>query len=298
MSVEKHSEYPMFDAMSTEELEEILRMDSYGAADDKYDTDAILYIMEVVAQRKRASATYQKARAKQALKEFKEVYMPVSEEVSLYQFDHEPNETLSEQSEEVSKQRKRTMRFILRKVGLVAAVIVVVFGIMITVQAAGLDVFGAIARWTSETFGLSVSDDARSTEWEQENQSNLKDAGFDESCLPDWIPETFELGEMQSFTCDLYSNFYFPMDDPDGRFIDITITEYADMNAIEDVIYEKDGNPVQEIAAGDRHIYIFDNLGSINVICYKDNMVCTVTGSEGISQDILLRVLDSIGVIQ
>ena len=298
MSVEKHPEYPMFDAMSTEELEEILRMDSYGAADDKYDTDAILYIMEVVAQRKRASATYQKAGAEQALKEFKEVYMPVSEEVSLYQFDHEPNETLSEQSEEVSKLRRRTMRFILRKVGLVAAVIVVVFGIMITVQAAGLDVFGAIARWTNETFGLSVSDDARSTEWEQENQSNLKDAGFDESCLPDWIPETFELGEMQSFTCDLYSNLYFPMDDPEGRFIDITITEYADMNAIEDVIYEKDGTPVQEIAAGDRHIYIFDNLGSINVICYKDNMVCTVTGSEGISQDILLCVLDSIGVIQ
>ena len=46
--------------MSTEELEEILRMDSYGAADDKYDTDAILYIMEVVAQRKRTSEADQK----------------------------------------------------------------------------------------------------------------------------------------------------------------------------------------------------------------------------------------------
>lgn len=298
MSVEKHPEYPIFDTMSTEELEEILRMDSYGAADDKYDTDAILYIMEVVAQRKRTSEADQKARAEQALKEFKKVYLPASEGAPLYQFDDESDEALPDRSKEVSKRGKRTTRFILRKVGLVAAIIVVVFGIMITVQASGLDVFGAIAHWTNETFGLSVSDDAQPTGWEQENQSDLKDVGFDENCLPDWIPETFELGEMQSFTCDLYRSLYVPIDAPDGRFIDIMLTEYNDLNAIENVIYEKDDTPVQEIVAGDRHIYIFDNLGSINVICHKDNLVYSVTGSEGISQDILLRVLDSIGVIQ
>lgn len=298
MSVGKHPEYSIFDAMSTEKLEEILRMDSYSAADEKYDMDTILYIMEMVARRKRTSAADEKMEATRALKEFKEVYLPAGEGASLYQFDEKAEETVAELPETTRKRGKRTSHIIMRKMGLVAAIIIVVFGIMITVQASGLDIFGAIARWTNETFGFHVTDDAQTTEWVQENQSHLNDAGFDESCLPTWIPEGFEPGELQSSTCDLYSNLYFPMEHPDGRFIDVALTEYTDLNAIEDVIYEKDDTPVQEIVDGDRQIYVIENLGSINVICYQENKVCSVTGSEGVSQDMLLRVLNSIEVMQ
>ena len=195
-------------------------------------------------------------------------------------------------------QSKRTSHIIVRKVGLVAAIIMVVFGIMITVQASGLDVFGAIAHWTNETFGFHETEDAPSTEWVQKNQSDLKDAGFDESCLPDWIPEGFEPGEMQSFTCDLYSSLYFPLDHPEGQVIDVTFTEYTDLSAMEDVKYEKDDTPVEEIVDGNRQIYIIENLGSINVICQKENTICSITGSQGVSQDVLLRVLNSIEVMQ
>ena len=300
MSVEKHPnpKYPIFDAMSTEELEEILRMDSYGAADDKYDTDAILYIMGMVAQRKRTSEAEQKARAEQALQEFKKVYLPASGGEPFYQFDYESDEAQPEPPKQASKQGKRTTRFILRKVGLVAAIIVVVFGVMITVQASGLDVFGAIARWTNETFGFHVTEDVHSTQWKQKDQNDLKDAGFDESCLPDWLPEGFEPGETQSFTCDLYSNLYFPLNHPEGQVIDITITEYTDPSAMEDVKYEKDDTPVEEIIDGDRQIYILENLGSVNVICQKENTICSVTGSQGVSQDVLLRILNSIETMQ
>ena len=76
------------------------------------------------------------------------------------------------------------------------------------------------------------------------------------------------------------------------------LTQYNDFSTMEDVMYEKDDVPVEEIVDGDRHIYVIENLGSINVICNKDNVVCSITGSEGVSQDTLLRVLDSIGVIQ
>ena len=57
MSVTEHPNHRVFDDMSTEDLEGILRMDSYGAENDEYDTDAILYIMEVVAKRKRQSGS-------------------------------------------------------------------------------------------------------------------------------------------------------------------------------------------------------------------------------------------------
>lgn len=298
MSVEKHPEHSIIDAMSTEELEDILRMDSYGAADDKYHADTILSIMAMVARRKRTSAADQKTEATRALKEFKEVYLPAGEGTSLYQFEEEADEVLPATSGAIRKRGRRKPHYFLRKLGLVAAIVVAMFCIMLTAQAAGMDIWGTIARWTNETFGFHVADDAKWTEWVQKNQSDLNDVGFDESYLPDWIPEGFEPGEMQFFTCDLYSNLYFPLDHPEGQVIDITFTEYTDPSAMEDVKYEKDDTPVEEIVDGDRQIYIIENLGSVNVICQKENTICSITGSEGVSKDILLRVLNSIEVIQ
>lgn len=49
MSALEHQNYHLFDAMSTEDLEALLRLDSYTAEQDQQHTDAILYIMEVLA---------------------------------------------------------------------------------------------------------------------------------------------------------------------------------------------------------------------------------------------------------
>ena len=85
----------------------------------------------------------------------------------------------------------------------IAAVLVLLFGSM-TAQAFGLDIFGAIARWTSEIFQLSDSSTPYATiganplaEGEEAYYDSLEAAMQDFNIaapiIPNWIPERFKL---------------------------------------------------------------------------------------------------------
>ena len=64
-----------YDAMTTEELEEILRWDAQAPEEQESDTEMILYIMEVLAKRKRNNGHTGKT-ALEAYESFKQNYMP------------------------------------------------------------------------------------------------------------------------------------------------------------------------------------------------------------------------------
>jgi len=53
----KHRNYSIYDTMITEMLEEILRADSQLQDSEDSDTDMILYIMEVIANREKEHST-------------------------------------------------------------------------------------------------------------------------------------------------------------------------------------------------------------------------------------------------
>lgn len=297
MSVSEHSNHSMFDDMSTEDLEGILRMDSYSAENDEYDTDAILYIMEVVAKRKRKSGSPEaQARVNEKLKEFKEVYLPDQDGTFLYQFDDDEDREDEAQLKTPVKQVRKPVRHVFRRVGLVAAVIVVIFGLMITAQAAGLDIFGAIARWTDETFHFSVSGEAQAANWTDTFQEELSVAGLDSSVLPSYLPDGYTPGELIVSEFDGYHQIYLPLNATDGQYIDILVTVYSDPKAMESIQFEKDGNSIQEYIEGDKYIYVLENLGMVNAICKIENVVCSIGGSSDIPQHTLLNILKSIEV--
>lgn len=295
MSVSEHSNHSMFDDMSTEDLEGILRMDSYGAENDKYDTDAILYIMEVVAKRKRQSGSAEaQARVNEKLEEFKEVYLPDQDGTSLYQFDDDEEDEA--QPKVPVKQVRKPVRHVFRRVGLVAAVIVVIFGLMITAQAAGLDIFGAIARWTDETFHFSVSGEAEIADWAKPFQDKLSEIGLEGTFFSHPFPEGIFPGELQVFVYDTYSRVSLPLSTLDNQYIDVLISVYSDPSAMESISFEKDQSFVEEYTDGERHIYIFENLGNTNIVCQTDDIIYSIIGYEDVSQDTLLQVLDSVEV--
>ena len=296
MSVTKHPDHSLFDDMRTEDLEEILRMDSYdayGAENDKYDTDTILYIMEVVAKRKRKSGSPEaQARVNEKLKEFKEVYLPDQDGTSLYQFDDDEKDEA--QPKVPVKQVRKPVRHVFRRVGLVAAVIVVIFGLMITAQAAGLDIFGAIARWTDETFHFSVSGEAQAANWTDPFQEELSVAGLDSSILPSYLPDGYTPGELFVSEFDGYHQIYLPLNATDGQYIDVTVTVYSDPEAVNSTLFEKDETLVQEFVEDDKLTYVFQNLDGLNVICLKENIMYSILGYGNITQEMLLDILNSI----
>ena len=98
--------------------------------------------------------------------------------------------------------KQRRKRCSKRKAILLAAVICVLLTSLLTVQAAGIDVFGAIARWTTELFSFGKTEERRGLvvdgKWpeidEEQNLqfASLQDAldfyGVTEVEVPQWIP--------------------------------------------------------------------------------------------------------------
>ena len=116
---ESKKNYSKYDHMSTELLEEILKED-FQADDTESDIDEILYIMEVIDQRKRDELSDDYPDAHKAWGDFNKNYRPISDSDSLYGED-EPKDIPSTESVKVKK--KRPLR---RWIGVAAAVAVVV----------------------------------------------------------------------------------------------------------------------------------------------------------------------------
>ena len=78
-------DFSHFDKLSTEELQEIIRQDSF-LDDDSSDIDAILYITDLLVKRSDSSNNSKDVEA--AWKSFKENYYPyISDPEPLYSFD-------------------------------------------------------------------------------------------------------------------------------------------------------------------------------------------------------------------
>lgn len=295
MSALEHQNYHLFDAMSTEDLEALLRLDSYTAEQDQQHTDAILYIMEVLAKRKQQSnQNDDKASLREKLQDLKEVYLPDNDGISLYQFDEdEVCNSKTQQPERATEQTHKRICLVARRVGLVAAVVAAIFGLMITVQAAGVDVFGAIARWTEETFHFNVSGADGNTAWFSDYQEELDAAGLSEEYLPTWVPEGYEVTDLQIQEINKSKDIYILYSGENGTAFDLLISIYNEAEAMEQHIFEKDDTPVQTIQVGIKTVYLFENLGVQNAVCQDQNVIYSLLGD--LSQNLIEDIFASIG---
>ena len=179
------------------------------------------------------------------------------------------------------------------RTGLVAAVAVVcLFGAMIVAQAAGIDVFGAVARWTEETFHFSVSGEA-GTEWFSDYRDELSAAELSEEYLPTWIPEGYEVTELQIRKLNRRTEAYILYNGDDDVTFDLLLSIYDDPETMEHRVFEKDDTPVQTIQAGEKVAYLFENLGLQIAACQYQNATYSLAGN--LSNDVFEKIFASIG---
>ena len=264
-----------YDAMTMEELEEILRLDAQAPEEQESDTETILYIMEVLAARKRNNVHTGKT-ALEAYESFKQNYMPEANN----------SETVSKAS---TKTRIAFPRC-LRSLTATAAVLAILLVGSVTAQAFGLNIWEAVVKWTQETFHFG--------EWGNSDVSNnltyssLQDAlelgNTSTTLVPIWIPNGYEMVEITVDRSPLTKKYVaiYTNGEQDLR---ITVKDYLDEIPV--YVEQSDGS-VEEYEVAGITYYLFENNKHVHAVWIVDTYECYIAGE--VTIDELKMMIDSI----
>lgn len=308
-------DYSKFDRMSTESLEELLRLDAELPDGEGSDIDEILYISEVIAKREEEHPTgrYAEIDVEAAWETFQTKYRPfVTDGRSLYDFDDdEPGNTETASpapgtSSPSGKNRISTQgRRRLGRVASFAAAIAILLGLMtVTAYAMGYDLWGVIAQWTKETFTFVSASKANNAESPNTNivrddgeyadlQAALDDYGITEKLVPNWMPDGFSVAEVIVDTTSKRPDIVFcELCESDVKSLIISVYIHHDPNYTTFVTWQKNDSDVILYEMGDCKFYLMENKDQLNAVWTNGPYECGVSGD--VTLDELYQIINSI----
>lgn len=306
-------DYSKYDKMSTESLEELLRLDAELPDGEGSDIDEILYISEVIAKRDREQPTgrYSEADVDAAWETFQTKYLPYAADGrSLYDFDDdEPGSTKAITPDMSSPSGKKRIsargRRRLGRLASIAAAIALLIGIMtVTAYAMGYDLWGVIAQWTKDTFTFvsvskvndveeSLTDATLNNGEYADLQAALDAYKITEPLAPKWIPDGFRISEVvvnENSSPDyvIFNTCY----KADTKSIIVQIKMHHNQDNVSFTTWQKDDMDVDTIIISDCTFYTMQNAGRECAIWTNGPFECTINGN--ISSDELLKIVESI----
>lgn len=303
-------DYSKYDKMSTESLEELLRLDAELPDGEGSDIDEILYISEVIAKRDREQPTgrYSEADVDAAWETFQTKYLPYAADGrSLYDFDDdEPGSTKAITPDMPSPSgRKRISARGRRRLGRlasIAAAIALLIGIMtVTAYAMGYDLWAVVAQWTKDTFTFvsaskvnDTEDPSPSTDGEYTDLQAALDAyGVTEQLSPHWFPDNFSL-EMVSVdeSAGNVAIIFWASYRCGEKSISIQINMYQNPPESHYANWQKDNIDVDTLIIENCTFYTMQNAEQECAIWSVGPFECNISGD--ISSEELVRMLESI----
>ena len=274
MSENLNRDFSKYEAMETEELEEILRLDVEAPEGTESDTELLLFILEVLASRNHTK-NITGNNAQKAWESFEQNYMPV-------------------ESQKPAKAKKTAPW--LRRLAAAAAIFALLIFIPISTNALTLDeILEIFSRWTKETFSFvssgnaeisePISDDGRSFSSLQEM---LQASNRDASIVPTWIPSGFSLERVEKDITPIQETYIARYVNGDQVFR-IRVQNYLDDD------FQKIETNLQysEIySVGNQDYYIFHNNKQNQAIWTRDSYECTISGNLSIEE--MKKMIDSI----
>lgn len=186
----RNRDFSRFDSMTDGELEAILRSDAQNFEGEESDTEMLLYVMEVLAERNKTTASTNQS-AKEAFETFKQYYMPETDTDD--QLAHTSNPA----------KRKTVVSVVplwLRRMTAAVAVVVLIILGATTVNALGYDLWEIVVQWTQETFhfGIVNSGEAMAPATGDEREFTSLQEVLDlekitTPLVPTWIPARYKL---------------------------------------------------------------------------------------------------------
>lgn len=261
-------DFSKYDAMATDELENILRLDAEAPEGAESDTELLLYIMEVLVERNKATGITGND-AHSAWKSFQENYMPKN--------------TL-----DISEKRRRPAAPWVRRLAAAAAVVALVVIIPVSANALSFEkLWDIFARWAKETFSFVSGEETELSEPTPEHkdeyyslQELLEACKHRSDIIPTWIPDGYVLDRITQNitpTQEIYLAFYLK----DNDVFKIRVQTYLS----EDIFsYEiEEGNP-EILSISGVEYYIIDNVDQIQVIWINDIYECVISGDLSIEE--------------
>lgn len=279
------------DQLSTDQLLDLLRAEPEAPEDG--DDGLTMRILEVIEARERVRPTGLLPDPDRAWADFQTYFnTPDGEGRPLYP------EKAPEKKPGRPPVRMGTRLF--KRLLPLAAVVAVSLSGMIAAQAMGVDVFGALARWTDETFRFAgeagTARDASSPENEAVRrllQDVLDQYGVTAVPAPGWYPEGAELvrdvnvkenEEALIISCDfIYGEKSF----------NITVQQFPSSELLSEEVFEKDASNIEEYGGAGRTFYIMSNPPDSSA-AYSDGRTSLMISGE-LSLENLKKIIDSIG---
>ena len=261
-------DFSKFDSMTTEQLQQILRLDAMKPTGEESDTEELFYIMEVLADRRRNDTTFTGKTTQQAFEEFQKYYMP--EDAQSDSADAVP-----------AKQNKISVRWF-RRISAIAAALAIVLLTTVTADAFGYDLFGKIANWSEDFFHFEEQGGATEvTEPDVQDEleyASLQEAldinGITQRLAPAWLPERFSLSDLEITESPkevtINANYRSENDE-----IVISIRQLLTGLPIE---VEKNDNLVEVCYSNGIAYYIFQNTDAVQVSWIIDEFECIIIG--------------------
>ena len=268
-------DFSKFDTMDTEELEEILRLDVEAPEEEETDTELLLYVMEVLAER-RKNANITGNNAHDAWKSFEENYMP---------------ENILE-----TKSKPAPARWV-RRVIAIAAVLALVILIPVSAKAMKLDeLWNVVAKWAKETFSFVSGGDTDVDEPDVTYNAELvpfrdllKDGEHDADIIPTWIPDGFILEKVERDATpiqEVYRAFYLN----GNKELRIRVQTYL---TEDNYNFEIEDDYTEIYSVSEINCYIFKNEDQCRAVWVTGTYECMISGD--LSIDEIKMMIDSIG---
>ena len=266
-------DFSKYDSMSIGELEEILRADAMGPERDDSDVDEILYVMEVLAKKRRQNGIAGKT-ALEAYQEFQQHYLSMDKKES--------------------KPRRKSNVIPFRRIAAVAASLVLVFSLSVTANAFSFrDVWNAVVTWTKETFsfsmGVEVSEPTpNDCKVYSSLQSALDEAKITVDLIPSQIPEGYLLEDIQIDENPMQKTYvcmYFKDKSP----LRICVQSFL-LGRPEQI--EKSADYQETYCKNGIDFYLFANHDQTSAMWIIDTYECSISGELSIAE--IKAMIDSI----
>ena len=288
------SELKFLERLSIEELEALLKLSG-----DPNDVELLFdTVVEEVVAREREKPTGRLPDVDAAWDELQARYQTMPDTGSHPQFQEQSTDsTAAEPLIPVpDKPRRASLSKAVRLAAVMAAAVALCLALMVGAQAAGADIFGALARWTDDTFHFET--------WSAEPiycealhntiQEVLDTQGILGEFAPSWYPEGFDIANTVIIEDELGVSIRILLSNEAGDSIVISVEQYKQERFVDPQTFEIEAETVKEYPSNGKIYYIFANEDSITA-AWSDGMILQKIWGELTLQE-LKTIIDSIGV--